>query len=203
MDSITLLFLIGFLFILLFGGLSLLRREGLSIRFAVESLAFTGLVALLTLWLNFTIHPAIFLMAIYIVTMRIRLMVDVGNWFARRKNFSIAEKIYDFAGLLWADASNRLILQINKGTLRFQQGAMDEAILIFRNLLAETHHGFLGIRYESAAHYNLGVAYMRKGLEAQAVAEFNTVLEIWPASEYARAARNALTRHRQSSKPDN
>jgi tetratricopeptide (TPR) repeat protein len=202
MDTPYMLFLVGLLFIILFGGLSMLRREGLSIRFAVESLGFTAITALLTLGLNFSIHPAIFLLALYIVTMRVRLMVDVGNWFARRKDFSTAGKIYEFAGQLWTDESGRLILRINKGTLQLQQGALDEAILIFKNLLAETHHGFLGIRYESAAHYNLGLAYLRKGIDALAVAEFNAVLEIWPASEYARASRNALNRHRQSSKPE-
>ena len=50
-------------------------------------------------------------------------------------------------------------------------------------------------------HYNLGIAFRRKGLESQAVKEFNTVLEIWPVSEYARAASNALARHNQSQKP--
>jgi tetratricopeptide (TPR) repeat protein len=204
MDSPFFLFLIGLLFILLFGGLSLMRREGLSLRFAVESLVFTCGVALLTWGLNFSLHPAIFLLALYLVTLRIRLLVDIGNWFARRRDFNTAEKIYLFANRLWTDNSSRLILHVNQGTLRLQQGALDEAILIFRNLLSEAPHGLLGIRYETAAHYNLGIAYLRKGLDAQAVAEFNTVLDIWPASEFSRAASNALARHRrtQSTKPN-
>ena len=204
MDTPVLLIIIGFLYIVVFGGLSLLRKEGLSMRFALESVAFTALVALLSWSSGFYIHPAIFLFVLYLVTMRVRLLVDIGNMLARRRNFATAEKIYHLAARLWPDPGNRAIVAVNEGTLRLQQGALDESISILKELLNQASLGFLGIRYESAAHYNLGVAYHRKGLESQAVAEFNTVLEIWPASEYARAASHALERHhrRQDQKPE-
>jgi tetratricopeptide (TPR) repeat protein len=194
MDSPFFLFLVVFLYVVVFGGLSMLRREGLSTRFAVESVAMTIIVSLLAWALGTTVHPVIFLFFLYLVTMRVRLLVDIGNVFARRKNFPAANKIYDLASKLWPDSTNRMIVQVNQGTAMLQQGSLDHAIQVFNSLIAQSAQGYLGIRYESAAHYNLGIAYLRKGLEAQAVIEFNAVLEIWPASEYARAASNALAR---------
>ncbi len=201
MDSPLFLFLVGFLYIVVFGGLSLMRKEGLSIRFAAESVAFTVLVSLVSWLTGAWVHPAIFLLVLYIVTMRVRLLVDIGNTFARRRSFTTAERIYALAEKLWPDASNLAIVNVNKGTLRLQQGALDESIAILKNILQQSNLGVLGIKFESAAHYNLGVAYHRKGLEAQSVAEFNTVLDIWPSSEYARAADHALARHRQNQEP--
>ncbi len=194
MDSPFFLILVALLYVVVFGGLSMLRREGLSTRFAVESVGLTVIVSLLTWALGVTIHPVIYLFILYLVTMRVRLLVDIGNTLARRKNFTAAEKVYDLAGKLWPDSANRLIVQVNQGTSLLQQGALDEAIQVFNSLIAQSNQGYLGIRYESAAHYNLGVAYLRKGQEPQAVIEFNSVLDIWPASEYARAASNALAR---------
>jgi outer membrane protein assembly factor BamD (BamD/ComL family) len=91
-----------------------------------------------------------------------------------------------------------LILQVNTGTLRLQQGALTEAVTILKGVIQKSNQGFLGIRYESAAHYNLAVAYQKKGQDALAVAEFNNVLDIWPTSDYARAASSALTRYHKN-----
>lgn len=198
MDASSIILLTGFLYIALFGGLSLFRREGLSIRFEIEALTVT-LGSILWTWATGSlIHPVFFLLIIYILTMRVRLMVDIANIFARRGNYSTAQKIYGLAGHLWTDPTNRLILAVNQGALCLHQDALDESITIFKNILAESNHGFLSIRYESAAHYNLGVAYVRKGLESLATAEFKNILEIWPASEYARAASNAIDRQKKS-----
>ena len=198
LDAPFVILLLGFLYIVLFGGLSLLRREGLSIRFAIEALVITFATAGLTWVTGFTLHPVFFLLIVYLVTMRVRLLVDLANTFARRGNYATAEKVYGIAGHLWTDQTNRLILVVNQGALRLHQGALDDAISIFKDILAQSNHGFLGIRYESAAHYNLGVAYQRKGLESLEIVEFNNVLEIWPASEYARAASSALARHKKN-----
>jgi tetratricopeptide (TPR) repeat protein len=198
MDAALLILLIGFLYIVVFGGLSLLRREGLSMRFAIESLVITVVITGLTWAANLAIPPVMFLLLIYVLTMRVRLLVDIANFFARRGNYATAERVYHLACQFWTDPTNRLIVAVNQGALRLHQGALDEAISIFKTILAQEEHGFLGIRYESAAHYNLGVAYQRKGLESLAIAEFNHVLDIWPASEYARAASNAIARHQKN-----
>ncbi len=197
----VLLLLEGLLFIVLFGGLSWLRREGLSGRFAVEALILTLIGGGLTALTNFPTHPVAFLFVLYLVTMRARLLVDVGNLLAQRGQFAQADRLYTLAMRLWPDSASRLIVQVNQGVSCLQQGTLDEAIAVFKDVLQKAGQGYLGVRYEAAAHYNLGVAYRRKAMEAQATAEFNAVLDTWPVSEYARSARAALQHGRHKEKP--
>ena len=127
----TLLLLEGFLYIVLFGGLSFLRREGLSGQFAIEAATLTVITSGLAALSGFSIHPILFLIIIYLITMRVRLLVDVGNVFARRRQFTYADRIYTIAARLWPDNSNQLIVLINRGTLRLHQGELDEGLASF------------------------------------------------------------------------
>jgi len=190
----ALLLLIGLLYIVLFGGLSLLRREGLSSQFAIEALIITGVASGMAAFTNISIHPVLFLIVLYLITMRSRVLVDSGNLFARRGDFRRAEAIYRLANLLWPDRTGRLIVKVNQTTASLQQGLLDEAIASFQDILQSAKSGYLGVKYEAAVHYNLGVAYRRKGLETQAVREFNAAIDTWPASEYARQAEIALSK---------
>ncbi len=194
MSAPALLLLVGLLYIVLFGGLSLLRREGLSSQFAVEALIITGIASGLATLTNISIHPVLFLVVLYLITMRTRVLVDLGNMFARRGNFRRAETIYNLASLLWPDRTGRLIIKVNQTTACLQQGRHDEAIANFQDILESADRGYLGVKYEAAVHYNLGVAYRRKELETQAVREFNAAIDTWPASEYARQAEIALAK---------
>lgn len=200
-SSYFILLLIGFVYIVIFGGLSLLRREGLSVRFAIEALVITGIVCGLSVLTGLSIHPVLLLLILYLVTMRVRLLVDIGTFFARRRNLTYAERIYQLAGRIWPDQAGSIILQVNRGTALLQAGKMDEAIAIFNRVLEKSGRGYLGVKYEVAAHYNLAVAYLRHGKEAQATIEFNAVLDTWPASEFARRAASALEQHRSSNAP--
>ncbi len=193
----VLLLVIGFVYVLIWGGLSLLRREGLSIRFAFESVGITLLVSGLVALTGFSVHPALFLLVLYLVTMRVRLLVDIGTVFAKSGRFSQAERIYQLAARLWPDQTGHLVIQVNHGTVLLQAGKLDEATAMLKGVLEKSGQGFLGVKYESAAHYNLGVAYLRQNKEAQATIEFNAVLDTWPASEYARRAASALEQHRR------
>ncbi len=201
MSMPTLLLMVGLLYALLVGLLAFLRREGLSAQFAIESIAITVIFSGLAALTRFVIHPVFFLVLLYIVTMRVRLLVDLGNSFARRSKFDTAEKIYAFISRLWPDNAGRLIVQINQGVLCLQRGFTDDAIRVFKDILEKAAQGRLGAKYESAAHYNLGQAYRRKDMEAQAIAEFNAVLDTWPASEYARRASSILAHSRHKDKP--
>jgi tetratricopeptide (TPR) repeat protein len=194
----VLLLLIGFAYVLVVNGLSWFRREGMSRRLALEAIIFTGLVSGLAALTGFSLHPVIFLLALYLITMRVRLLVDVGTAFARSGRLSQAESVYQFAMHLWPDETGKLIILVNQGTLLLQRGHLDEAISTFHSVLEKSNQGYLGVKYESAAHYNLGVVYLRKNLEAQAAVEFNAVLDTWPASEYARRASSALENRRKS-----
>jgi tetratricopeptide (TPR) repeat protein len=195
--SLPLLILVtGFLYILMMGGMSLLRREGLSTQVPLEAIFITLIVSGLTYWREFLIHPVVFLVVLYLITMRVRLLVDIGNYFAQRGNLILADRCYRLGLHLWPDPSSRLATLVNQGTFFLQRGELDRAIQMLKSVLEKKSEGFLGTKYEAAAHYNLGVAYLRKNLDAQARVEFNAVIDIWPASEYARRAENALTRKR-------
>lgn len=196
----VLIILVGLAYIVLFGGLSLLRREGLSARFAFESLAITFLTSGLVVLIGVQIHPIIFLIVLYLLTMRVRLLVDIGNFFAQRGQFERANTIYHLAERVWPDQTGDLVVQVNKATALLQSGALDDAIAVFTEVLKKASQGYLGVKYEAASHYNLGVAYRRKDMETQAKLEFNAVLDTWPASQYAHRAEIALSKDRHKSK---
>ena len=196
-----LLILVGFSYVVLFGVVSLLKREGLSRRFAIEGGIITVLSSALTALTGIQPHPIFFLVLIYLITMRVRFLVDVGNLLAQRGQFDQADKLYDLAGKLWPDATNQLILKVNQGTSLLQQQKLDEAIAMFNHILEQAEQGFLGVKYEAATHYNLGVAYLRKNMDAKASIAFNAVIDTWPASMYARRAEVALEKHRRKNNP--
>lgn len=188
--------LIGLVFIVIFGGMTLLRREGLSIRFAVEAVVITAITVILVVLTAVQIHPVVFLLLLYIITMRVRILVDVANTFAGRGNYAQAEKIYNLASRMWPDQTGNLIIEVNHAILLLQKNQIDESIALFNRVLSQVDKGFLGVKYEAAVHYNLAVAYLRKNNPSKATVEFNAVLDTWPASVYARRAQQALERQR-------
>ena len=188
--------LIGLLYIVVFGVMALLRREGLSIRFAVESVCLTA-IAVILVWLTpIQIHPVLFLLLMYILTLRVRIMVDLANVFARRGKYAQAERIYDLASHLWPDQTSDLIIKTNHAISLLQNNQLGESISMFTDVLSQAKQGYLGVKYEAAAHFNLGVAYLRNNNNSMATIEFNSVLDTWPASLYARRAQEALQRQR-------
>ncbi len=201
----VLLLLIGFVYIVVFGGLALLRREGLSLRFALESLILTGVVAGLTAVSSFKIEPVVFLLLLYLVTMRVRLLVDLGTDFARRGKIVRAGRFYEFAARLWPDQSGMIVIDVNRATALLQSGQYDLAISLLKSVLDKAGQGYLGVKYEVAAHYNLAVAYLRQKKDSQAIIEFNAVLDTWPSSDYSRSATRALEKlqHKNLAEKDN
>jgi tetratricopeptide (TPR) repeat protein len=189
--------LLGLLYVLVYGALSMSRREGLSLRFALESVALTGLLAGFIALTGFPVHPIAFLVVLYVVTLRVRLLVDLGNLLGRRGDHAAAARVYRLAERLKPDLASSLLVRTNQGVSHLQQGQLEAAIGVLRGVLDEAAGGFLGFRLECAAHYNLAVAYQRNGQDAQAMLEFNAVLDTWPGSEYGRRASAALTRAKQ------
>ncbi len=191
------LLLEGFSFVVLFGVVSLLKREGLSWRFAIEAVSLTVVAGGAVFLLGVQVHPVLFLVFLYLATMRVRILVDAGSLFAQRARFDLADKLYALAAVLWPDEAARLIVKVNQATSLLQQQKLDEAIAAFDEILAQAKQGYLGVKYEAAARYNLGVAYLRKKMYADASIAFNTVIDTWPASEYARRAEIALEQQRR------
>jgi tetratricopeptide (TPR) repeat protein len=198
METPFILLLAGFLFIVLFGGLQWLRREGLPNRLAYESLTITLVAAGLAYFVGFDIHPAIFLFILYLITMRVRLLVDLANFFAHRRRFQQAEMLYSLADKIGTDQGGQIILQINRGILALQQGEPEQSKLIFESVLEKAERGLCSLKHEVAARYNLGVALLRTGEKSKAVAQFNQVIDLLPTSVYATQAEAALYRARKA-----
>jgi tetratricopeptide (TPR) repeat protein len=195
MNSPVTILMLGSLYVVLYGLMSLLRREPLSGQFAVEAIVITLLAAGLASLEEGLAPPLAFLIILYLLTMRVRLSIDLGTALARRGRYVPAARLYALAERLWPDAPGRLIARINQATLSLQQDRVEEAIAVFKQIL-EQGRGDLGVRNEAAVHFNLGVAYRRNQQEAQAAQEFRAVLEVWPVSEYARRASVALEQGR-------
>lgn len=194
------LLLEGLAYAAIFSGLALVRQEKLSLRLVTESLLITLAVSGVTALSGYPTHPALFLFVVYLVTMRVRLLVDVGNSFARRGRYPQAEALYSLADRLGPDAVGRIVLDLNRGVMLLQRGETDEAIAALTGLLQKSKEGDIGPRHEAAVHYNLGAAYRRKGAEPQAIREFNAAVDAWPVSPYARRAEEALGQNRRKPK---
>ncbi|MFL7809777.1 MAG: hypothetical protein AB8I80_14170 [Anaerolineae bacterium] len=184
-----LILLVGLLYVLGFGGLSLLRRQGLSLRFAIEGLVIIGAGALLALFVP--VPPLLVLVVLYLITMRVRLLVDLGNWFTSRGQHRQAFATYRIATRLWPDLAGLQIVLINRGVAELGMREPETAYRTLSGALAGEEVR-LGAKYLSAGYYNLGLACRRTGREQEAVRRFNEAIDALPHSLYAYAAQQAL-----------
>ena len=196
LDPTLLLLLIACVYVLLFGALSLLRREGLSVQFALEVAALTAILIGGSRLLGISISPFVFLLLLYLITMRSRLTVDLANLLARRGDFDIAFRLYNLALAWWPDLASRLIVLTNRGVAELHSGQLDAAIETLESVLEAGKRPRLNLKYEAACLYNLGFAYEKKGLDTKAVARYNEAIDLLPGSLYAQAAESALKRRR-------
>ena len=197
MHPSLLILLIGLLYILGFGALSFMRRQGLSTRFAIEGLIVTTIGAALA-FASVPIHPILFLAVLYLVTMRARLLVDLGNALTSRKRYEQALSLFRLALRLGPDAVSRQIVLINRGVTQLRMQEPEAAYLTLEQALADEKVR-PGAKYLAAGYYNLGLACQRTGREAEAVRHFNEAIDALPNSIYAHGARQALKK-RQSEK---
>jgi tetratricopeptide (TPR) repeat protein len=201
-DPNLLLLLIAALFILMFGGRSILRREGLSAQFAVEAVGITGLLVGGTMLLGITLNPIVFLLLLYLITMRSRLLVDAGNLLAQRGKYTAAFRIYDAGLTWWPDMASRLTILSNRGAAELRSGQVERAIGTLESVLAKDVRGNLGLRCEAATRYNLGLAYEQSGQAAKASEQYNETADLMPSSPFARAALAALERRKKKQPND-
>jgi tetratricopeptide (TPR) repeat protein len=190
--------LVACLFTLAFGGLGYLRREGLSIQFALEVAGLTLVIVGGAWLLNVQLSPFAFLIVLYLVTMRSRLVVDLANFLVRRKQVDLAFRLYRL-GLAWRpDAASRLIVLTNKGAAEVYTGQLEAAIETLEGALSEEERPRLGLKYEAACRHNLAYAYEKKGEEGKAIAQYHETIELLPGSLYAQAAQAALKRRQKN-----
>jgi tetratricopeptide (TPR) repeat protein len=190
MHPALLILLVGLLYLLGFGALSFMRRQGLSTRFAVEGLIITAASVVLTL-VSVPVNPLIFLIILYLVTMRVRLLVDLGNWLTSKARYDQALDLFRFALRLGPDAVSRQILLINRGVTQLRMQDPEGAYLTLEAALIDQRIQ-AGAKYLAAGYYNLGLACRRTGREAEAIHRFNEAIDTLPNSIYAHGARQAL-----------
>ncbi|MEE9616289.1 MAG: tetratricopeptide repeat protein [Anaerolineae bacterium] len=201
MHPSLLILLVGLLYILGFGALSFMRRQGLSTRFAVEGLIVTALFAALSYAAAALANPILFLIILYLVTMRVRLLVDLGNWLTSKGRYEQAFALYRFALRLGSDAVSRQIALINRGVTQLRMQEPEAAYTTLKKALADEKMR-PGVKYLSAGYYNLGLACRRTGREPEAVHHFNQAIDALPTSIYAHGARQALKERKTSEAPD-
>ena len=192
MHPALLILLVGLLYLLGFGALSVMRRQGLSARFAIEGVIITAVGTALA-FASVPVHPALILVAIYLVTMRVRLLVDVGNWLTSRGRCKQALDLYQFALRLGPDAVGRQIALINRGVTQLRMQEPEAAYLTLGEALTDQEVQ-PGAKYLAAGYYNLGLACRRTGREPEAIRRFNEAIDALPTSIYAHGARQALKR---------
>jgi tetratricopeptide (TPR) repeat protein len=197
MNPHLVIFIIGVFFILVFGGLSLIRREGLSTQFAVEVLVATALVEAIAVLTNVVVDPLLFLIFIYLITMRGRLLVDIANALSSRGRQRDAIRLLQWAERLLPDRSTRMVIQVNMGIVQLRRKNPASAQELFEDVLKEEElGGGLGIKYEAACRYNLGQALMQQEKEVEAVRQFNETMIIFPSSIYAKSAAKIMEQRR-------
>ena len=139
------------------------------------------------------LHPLAFLIVLYLITMRVRLLIDMGNWFSARGKSTRALTLYRLALRVGPDLSSRQIVLINRGVAQLRNQDHEAAYYTLREALAE-EDGQIGAQHLAASYYNLGLACRRSGREAEAVRRFNEAVDAWPNSIYGRAATKELER---------
>jgi tetratricopeptide (TPR) repeat protein len=187
---------VGVFYILVFGGLSILRREGLSTQFALEVLGMTALAVTGSMLTDTSINPILFLIFIYLVSMRARLMIDVANLLSARGYQRHAINLLQLALDLFPDRTTRLMIWVNMGIVQLRRQSPESAQALLEMALEQGARGGLGTRHEAAAHYNLGLALQRQGKEVEAVRHFNAVIEASPNSVFSKGAEQALAQRR-------
>jgi tetratricopeptide (TPR) repeat protein len=202
LDPTLLLLLVACLFVLVFGGLGYIRREGLSVQFALETAGLTALLVGGTWLLGIQLSPFLFLALLYLITMRSRLTVDVANFLVRRDQRDLAFRLYRLSLAWWPDAPSRLIVLTNIGAAQVYTGQLDAAIETLEGVLEIEQRPRLGLKYEAACHYNLGYAYEKKGEDAKAIVQYNETIDLLPGSVYAQGAQAALKRRKNRGSAD-
>jgi len=189
-NPFLLICLIGLLYVLAFRGLSLVRREGVSNQFVYEGLGVTGLVLLVMYVGDFVMHPFYFLIFLYLITMRARLLVDLGNRLSAYGRGRDALAVYNLALQCFPDQPTRLIVLINLGAAYLTGQQPERAIDVLEQVKGQLGQKFAS-KYRASCCYNLGMAYRRVGRRADALQQFREVKDIYPLSRYVQLAELA------------
>lgn len=185
------------LFVVAFGALGFLRREGLSVQFALEAVGVAAILVGGSGLLGAPINPVLLVALLFLITRRSWLIVDLASVLAQRGNYAWAFRLYRLGMACWPDEAALLYAQTNKGAALLLCGQVEEAIAIMEGVLEIEKRPRLGLKSEAGCRYNLAHAYEKIGQDAQAVAQYNETIDLLPGSVYGRAAQAALKRRKE------
>ncbi len=200
MNEYLMIIVLGFAYTILFGFLGYLKREGISFQFTLEGIAITLLMSGGGFVSGSNINPILFLVFIYLVTMRSRLLADIANLLSGRGRQRDAIAVLQVALSLFPDRQTRLIVLTNMGIVQLLRKNPASAEAILSSVLDESEQGGLGIRYRAACEYNLGIASRQLGQDARSVRHFRAAQDAFPGSAYGKAAEQALAERRKGKK---
>ena len=197
MDPHLIILIVGLSYAVVYGLMAILRREGVTTQFLLETVILTVLVAGGGYFTSSPANPILFLVFLYIFTSRSRLLVDLANLLSNRGRQRDAINTLQVALRLYPDKPTRLIVLVNMGIVQLRRENPESARMILETLLEEAKEGGLGLRHKAACYYNLGLAFQQLGKEGQAVRYFKQATEVFPGSPYGKAAAKAIEERRQ------
>lgn len=189
MDPYLLLVLVLLLYALAAAGPSVLGREPLAWGQAAEVIIW-GLALLAAAWATQVASPLIYLLALYLLSMRARLLVELANLLAVRRR-AAALPLYALAHALALNPLDRTIVRLNQGAALLHWGQVPGAQALLEAVL---QGGRLGPKLEAACRCNLGLACLRAGERECGRSHLREAIALQPGSVYAQRARLALQR---------
>ena len=197
MDPIFVILLVGLAYLIVFSGMSLLNREGLSSQFMIEVLVLTILVAAGSYFTKSDLNPILYVVFLYLLTMRVRLLTDFANLLSARGRQRDAIRMLQVGLGLFPDKPSRLIALTNMGIVQMKRENPQSAKDLIESVLKEGEQSGLSLKYQAACHFNLGLCFQKLNKSAQAIRHFNEAIDTFPGSIYGKAAKNALARLRK------
>lgn len=191
MPHALILLLVGLAYALVFHTLQYIRREGYSPQFTLEVVVLTLVAVGLSVLRIAQVDPVLLVIVLYLVTMRVRLLVDLANLVARSHRFELAGRIYGLAWQLLPGSFGQTVIAANQGAIMVWQEQLPEAIRVLEEALEDSA---ARPKFAAAIHYNLGVAYRKQGESLQAVKHLHAAIDALPNSIHAQRAQGLLRR---------
>lgn len=192
MNTDLLIGILGGFFAILFGLISTLEREGISWQFVLEVVLLTSLAVGGGYLTGKPVNPFLFLLFIYLITMRSRLLADLANFISKRGRNREAISILEVAQRLFPDRPTRLIIQLNLGIVYLRNHQFEVSQSHLESVLEEAERGSLGIRNRTTCLYYVGHALLQQGQISRAKRSLRSAVNLFPNSPYGKAAAQSL-----------
>jgi len=200
MNLDLLILVLGFFYAIAFGLISILDREGISAQLMIEVFAISALTAGGGYLTGSRANSILFLIFLYLLTMRSRLLADIANLLSKRGRYWDALSLLQIALRLLPDKATRLIIYLQMGIAHLRHQDPESSQALFESIFEKAESGGLGTRNRTACHYYLGLSLQQQSKTSLAKQHFQAAIESLPTSPYGKAAAKALEGHRKENK---